>query len=146
MTSSCARSARWLSSPSKRRHVMMPCRSRARGWPGGLQRGSGSWRSWRAPRARKSDVADLAEAVAALQDLALTFAEDGSEAAHRLAEREGLEAGLSPRIQCVHNGPYLVTNVSRVVDWLGRPLSGRPQMALCRCGASAIKPLCDGSH
>jgi CDGSH-type Zn-finger protein len=99
-----------------------------------------------AARVRMSDVAELAEAVAALQDLTLTFAEDGSEAAHRLAELEALQAGLSPRVQCVHNGPYLVTNASRVVDWLGRPLPGRPQMALCRCGASAIKPLCDGSH
>jgi CDGSH-type Zn-finger protein/truncated hemoglobin YjbI/ferredoxin len=29
---------------------------------------------------------------------------------------------------------------------LGEELDARPQMALCRCGASALKPLCDGSH
>ena len=46
----------------------------------------------------------------------------------------------------MRNGPYLVTGARRLLDWLGAPLPARPQMALCRCGASAIKPLCDGSH
>src|SRR5262249_43840774 len=40
---------------------------------------------------------------------------------------------------------YLVTN-AQVNDWLGVPLPDRPQLALCRCGQSKLKPLCDGSH
>jgi CDGSH-type Zn-finger protein/truncated hemoglobin YjbI len=44
------------------------------------------------------------------------------------------------------DGPYLVTNASKISDWLGEPIPALPQMALCRCGASAMKPLCDGSH
>jgi uncharacterized Fe-S cluster protein YjdI len=39
-----------------------------------------------------------------------------------------------------------VTNVPRLVDHLGTEAAPAPQLALCRCGHSAIKPLCDGSH
>jgi CDGSH-type Zn-finger protein/truncated hemoglobin YjbI len=97
-------------------------------------------------RAASSTSTELGEAVAALQDLAITLTDDAEQAAEHLAELTTLQAGLSPTIQCAHNGPYLVLNVSRVVDWLGQPLPERPTRALCRCGASSTKPLCDGSH
>ncbi len=44
------------------------------------------------------------------------------------------------------NGPYLVTNVTAVRTPLGQELPVAPQVALCRCGASATKPFCDGTH
>jgi len=46
------------------------------------------------------------------------------------------------------NGPYLVDGPLRVVDAEGRPLDtgGKPRIALCRCGGSARKPFCDGTH
>jgi CDGSH-type Zn-finger protein/truncated hemoglobin YjbI len=44
------------------------------------------------------------------------------------------------------NGPYLVTNVATVRAPLGETLDLPPQLALCRCGGSARKPFCDGSH
>ena len=44
------------------------------------------------------------------------------------------------------NGPYLVTNVAAVRTPLGERLTLPPQLALCRCGASAMKPFCDGAH
>ena len=90
------------------------------------------------------DVA-LGEATAALQDLAVTTVED-SAASARVAELQALQAGLGPRIQAAANGPLLVTNAVHFSDWLGQPLPTRPQMALCRCGASQLKPLCDGAH
>jgi CDGSH-type Zn-finger protein len=31
-------------------------------------------------------------------------------------------------------------------NWLGEEIPTRPQMALCRCGESATKPYCDGTH
>lgn len=46
------------------------------------------------------------------------------------------------------HGPYVIeADDVRVVDWEGReyPIARRP-VALCRCGASAQKPFCDGSH
>jgi CDGSH-type Zn-finger protein/ferredoxin len=55
-------------------------------------------------------------------------------------------AGLPSTIQSSPNGPYLLTNVSTVNDWLGVSLAPTPQAALCRCGASTLKPWCDGSH
>lgn len=89
----------------------------------------------------------LVEATAALQDLACRFAPEtgpGSAAA-RVAELAGMQAELGSAIQASSNGPYLVTNPGGVTDWLGRPLPIRPQLALCRCGASAIMPSCDGA-
>ena len=87
----------------------------------------------------------LTEAVAALQDLATQLAEP-EEAASRLAELRGLQTRLDSRIEPAPDGPYLVTNPANLRDWLGSGIPTRPQMALCRCGGSAIKPLCDGTH
>ena len=46
------------------------------------------------------------------------------------------------------NGPLLIEGDDvRVVDWDG--VERRPErlpIALCRCGGSATKPFCDGSH
>ena len=39
-----------------------------------------------------------------------------------------------------------MTNVPRLINHLGAELRPAPQLALCRCGNSSIKPLCDGSH
>jgi CDGSH-type Zn-finger protein len=91
------------------------------------------------------DLAELSEATAALQDLAIALAGESS-AADRLAEFSALQSELEPQIQVADNGPYLVTNAASLCDWLGQPLPVRPQMALCRCGGSQIKPLCDGTH
>src|SRR5262249_46917959 len=48
-------------------------------------------------------------------------------------------------IRCAHNGPYLVTNANTLRNWLGEELPAAPEMALCRCGESAIKPVCNGA-
>jgi CDGSH-type Zn-finger protein/truncated hemoglobin YjbI len=55
-------------------------------------------------------------------------------------------AALQPTIQNAHNGPYLVTNVQRLHTYLGEAVQATPQLALCRCGESKMKPYCDGSH
>src|SRR5262249_52400422 len=68
------------------------------------------------------------------------------QAAARRAELWQLQAGLPAVIQAARNGPYLVTNVPRLIDHLGAETRPAPQLALCRCGNSAIKPWCDGSH
>ncbi len=85
---------------------------------------------------------ELAEAVAALQDVACVLA----PAAGRAAELRDLQRSLPASIQTAHNGPYLVTNVPNISTHLGQPLPVPPQLALCRCGGSARKPFCDGSH
>jgi len=45
------------------------------------------------------------------------------------------------------DGPILVRADVAILDEDGRPLPRhRATVALCRCGASAIKPYCDGTH
>lgn len=45
------------------------------------------------------------------------------------------------------DGPYLVRGTYRVLDVNGNQLEmKRRTIALCRCGRSSQKPLCDGSH
>lgn len=45
------------------------------------------------------------------------------------------------------DGPYLVRGTYRVLDVNGNQLEmNRRTVALCRCGRSSQKPLCDGSH
>ncbi len=91
--------------------------------------------------------AEVHEATAALQDLALRYAPDGeSDCAARLTELREIQAELPCGIQSEPNGPYLVTNAENLIDWLGGALPATPQMALCRCGQSRLKPLCDGTH
>jgi CDGSH-type Zn-finger protein/truncated hemoglobin YjbI len=92
-----------------------------------------------------SSPPELAEATAALQDLAVRLAAPG-EAAVRLDDLWELQSGLPASVQAERNGPYLVTNVPRLIDHLGAEIRPAPQLALCRCGGSSIKPLCDGSH
>ena len=48
-------------------------------------------------------------------------------------------------VQAARNGPYLVTNVPRLTNYLGEQVPAPPQLALCRCGASSIKPFCNAT-
>lgn len=51
-------------------------------------------------------------------------------------------------ITILPNGPYLVKGGVDVVDPTGKKttVKGEKPMALCRCGASAKRPFCDGQH
>jgi len=46
------------------------------------------------------------------------------------------------------NGSIRVEGDFEIVDPTGKPfgLAGRTAIGLCRCGQSANKPFCDGSH
>lgn len=49
------------------------------------------------------------------------------------------------------NGPLLVNDANGVVEMLDADgnkydLAGKTTFALCRCGASAKRPFCDGAH
>jgi CDGSH-type Zn-finger protein len=45
------------------------------------------------------------------------------------------------------NGPLLVRGDVTVLDDDGNPVPvHRRTVALCRCGASALLPMCDGTH
>lgn len=68
-------------------------------------------------------------------------------------ERQGQvlveQAPGEPEVQIVlcPDGPLLVRGRPVILDADGTEISrGRGTVALCRCGASAIKPFCDGTH
>ena len=95
-------------------------------------------------RGHHEQETQLMEATAALQDLALRSAPPG-ERDRRLEMLRELLSDRAQEIRCAHNGPYLVTNAGRLRDWLGQEIEIGPQVALCRCGASGINPVCDGA-
>jgi CDGSH-type Zn-finger protein/uncharacterized Fe-S cluster protein YjdI len=58
-----------------------------------------------------------------------------------LPKRDGpLKIGLA------ENGPMLVSGAIEVVTGTGKTVNRTTDTALCRCGHSANKPYCDGSH
>lgn len=57
------------------------------------------------------------------------------------------EAEPAAVITPYRDGPLLVRGAFRLVDQNGVEIDGgRRTVALCRCGRSASKPFCDGSH
>ena len=51
-------------------------------------------------------------------------------------------------IKTNENGPLLISGTVTLTDHQGGTfdLGGKDVIALCRCGASANRPFCDGSH
>ncbi len=99
-------------------------------------------------RAKPGMPPEIGEAAAALEDLAIRFAptDRSWNAASEEATFERLEDRTAFGIAPETNGPYLVTGVEKLLDSRGQALTCRPAMALCRCGGSANKPFCDGTH
>jgi CDGSH-type Zn-finger protein len=53
------------------------------------------------------------------------------------------------KIRMRPHGPFLVEGPITLTDSEGNEFtidSAKPAIALCRCGASANRPFCDGSH
>jgi CDGSH iron-sulfur domain-containing protein 3 len=61
-------------------------------------------------------------------------------------ERGDFGVRQAVRIKIRKNGPYLVTGTVDVVDHQGNVVQVGEDFVLCRCGQSATKPFCDGSH
>ena len=57
-----------------------------------------------------------------------------------------VEPGFGTGIAVTSDGPYFVSGGLAVTRADGQPIESRNRMTLCRCGQSAHKPLCDGSH
>jgi CDGSH-type Zn-finger protein len=55
---------------------------------------------------------------------------------------------MATTIRLRENGPIVVDGDDvLVIDWNGQPYTiEKKPIALCRCGQSARKPLCDGTH
>ena len=61
-------------------------------------------------------------------------------------DTENVEPDLPEEIAVIPDGPLWVSGGIPVERRDGQPLETRNRVTLCRCGASANKPLCDGSH
>ena len=62
-------------------------------------------------------------------------------------ESQALELRNGPmRITPKPNGPLLVSGNLEIVSGTGRTINRVTKTVLCRCGNSANKPYCDGSH
>lgn len=69
---------------------------------------------------------------------AITYRFDGDDADN--------EADYPTEISVISDGPLWATGGMAVTTSDGTELEARARVTLCRCGASANKPLCDGSH
>lgn len=58
-----------------------------------------------------------------------------------------MSAGEKPKpsIAPTSNGPFVIKDLEHLSNRKG-PIDTKPSMALCRCGGSANKPFCDGTH
>jgi CDGSH-type Zn-finger protein len=52
------------------------------------------------------------------------------------------EVTITPR----DNGPHFVFGKVNLVDAEGKSIAYEGRLALCRCGHSNTKPICDGTH
>jgi len=81
---------------------------------------------------------DIAEVVMRCPTGALHFKRnDGGK-----QETPPAEFSVQPR----KNGPLFMRGAVRVVDTEGNVVREDTRVALCRCGQSANKPFCDGTH
>lgn len=94
---------------------------------------------WKAAK-RIDDDPELREQIVAMVSRcpsgALTYTVDGAET----------EPDLPAQIGVQKDGPLLVTGRIPVKRSDGEPIEVRNRVALCRCGHSSNKPLCDGTH
>ena len=89
--------------------------------------------------AQTGDSRVRAEAMAMIERCpsgALTYAVDGDR----------IEPDLPAEVAVIPGGPLWVSGGVEVTLADGTTLEPRNRVTLCRCGQSASKPLCDGSH
>ena len=87
-----------------------------------------------------ADAAGVDEIVATIRKCpsgALSYAIDGKEAA---------PPARPPQVLVTDNGPYAVSGGIELMGVRFGDGASREHYTLCRCGASANKPFCDGSH
>ncbi len=72
---------------------------------------------------------------------ALSYEIKGTETAP-----DNMETEITTRIEAMKNGPLMVYGNLTVKDGKGNETTKSKVTAFCRCGASANKPFCDGTH
>jgi uncharacterized Fe-S cluster protein YjdI len=69
-----------------------------------------------------------------------------NDTASNAADKIVAEAATILKVEVAPNGPYLIKTKCLIVHSNGKEEIKTGTVALCRCGASANKPYCDGQH
>jgi uncharacterized Fe-S cluster protein YjdI len=77
---------------------------------------------------------------------ALSYFLNKEAAPEQPADKIVAEAANMVKIEVTPNGPYLIKTECLIVHADGKEETKTGTVALCRCGASANKPYCDGQH
>ena len=96
--------------------------------------------------AKDGGPVEIAEAAAALEAVAEHLMPFLPEERAQRIKTYACTAAVDPTINPEVNGPYIVAKLTKMTNSKGETLNTRTILALCRCGGSAIKPYCDGTH
>lgn len=77
---------------------------------------------------------------------ALSYYMNKEEAADTSPDKVIAEAAHLLKVEVTPNGPYIIKTECLIVHADGKEETKTGTVALCRCGASANKPYCDGQH
>lgn len=77
---------------------------------------------------------------------ALSYYLNAEESNDETGDKVVAESANILKVEVTSNGPYLIKTECLIVHSDGREETKMGTVALCRCGASANKPYCDGSH
>jgi uncharacterized Fe-S cluster protein YjdI len=70
----------------------------------------------------------------------------GGESDASQAQASHIETRTAVKVTVVRNGPLLTEGAVKVVNSAGLAAAEADRLSFCRCGLSAKKPFCDGTH
>jgi len=76
----------------------------------------------------------------------INFTASGNKPPACPVSEEGVKHGKTLRITPMENGPLMLEGPVSIYTANGECIFQGTKLALCRCGASAMKPFCDGAH
>ncbi len=92
-----------------------------------------------------SDSAHIKATIDQCPSQALSYKEDNASYSNpNLSNQNSKDSTME--IDVLKNGPLLVKDEFTMVNTDGSEMKVKKNSALCRCGASAKKPFCDGAH
>ena len=101
-------------------------------------------RPWIKPE--HASAAELRRQIGQCPSGALSFETQGSGYGDNNKAAEKNDETMNTKVEIVAKGPLLLHGQSEVVFPDGRREIKKRTTAFCRCGTSANKPYCDGSH
>jgi CDGSH-type Zn-finger protein len=91
-------------------------------------------------------VKDTSDSIARSQMMSMIERCPSGALTYRVDDDGDVEPELGVGVSVINDGPYFVSGGLPVIRGDGQPFESRNRVTLCRCGQSASKPLCDGSH